>query len=131
MICSLPSGFTQGCQIFLTQYTNMGENIQNFQMSITFTKWPLHIPNGNNIYRHLPFKGPPKFTQTEIFCLKVHHLATLVSPPGQPKAVGIFSVFSIRTNFNLTTGVNLLTTLVNFETNRPTTSHVVSYAIHS
>jgi hypothetical protein len=28
--------------------------------------------------QHLPFKGPPKFTQTGIFGLKTNHLATLV-----------------------------------------------------
>jgi hypothetical protein len=33
--------------------------------------------NGHKIYRHLQQKGPPKFTQIGIFCLKTNHLATL------------------------------------------------------
>jgi hypothetical protein len=31
----------------------------------------------SKIYRHLPLKGPPKFTQNGIFGLKLNHLATL------------------------------------------------------
>jgi hypothetical protein len=45
----------------------------------TTIKWPYNRPNVNNIYQHLPLQDPPKFTQTGIFCLKICHLATLLS----------------------------------------------------
>jgi hypothetical protein len=46
-------------------------------MTTNYTKWPWILPNGHKIYQHLPFKGPPKFTQVGIFGLKTNHLATL------------------------------------------------------
>jgi hypothetical protein len=46
-------------------------------MAMNYTKCPQNIPNGHKIFQHLPFKGPPKFTQIGIFGLKTNHLATL------------------------------------------------------
>jgi hypothetical protein len=40
------------------------------QTAINYTKWPYNIPNGHKIYQHLPFKGPPKFTQIGILVWK-------------------------------------------------------------
>jgi hypothetical protein len=36
------------------------------------------MPNDHKIHQHFPLKGPPKFTQIEIFGLKTDHLATLI-----------------------------------------------------
>jgi hypothetical protein len=47
-------------------------------MGVNYTNWPYNIPNGHEIYQHLPFKGPPQFTQIGIFVLKTNHLATLL-----------------------------------------------------
>jgi hypothetical protein len=38
-----------------------------YQMTTNYTKRTWVIPNGHNIYHHLSFKGPPKFTQIGIF----------------------------------------------------------------
>jgi hypothetical protein len=68
-------------RFFLIQTYQIGKNITNdhklYQMALNYTKWPYNIPNGHKIYPHLPFKGPPKFTQIGIFGLKTNHLATL------------------------------------------------------
>jgi hypothetical protein len=47
-------------------------------MAKRYTKWLSIIPNGHKIYPHFPFQGPPKYTRTGIFGLKLYHLATLV-----------------------------------------------------
>jgi hypothetical protein len=55
-------------------------------MSIKYTKWTQNIPNDRKIdqmaidyvYQHLPLQDPPKFTQIDIFGLKIWHLATLL-----------------------------------------------------
>jgi hypothetical protein len=76
-------GVCQGCQIFLgTIYPN-GEKYtkltQHYQITIYHMDQKI-FPNGHKIYQHFPFKGPLKFTQFRIFfCLKIYHLATLVS----------------------------------------------------
>jgi hypothetical protein len=37
----------------------------------------VNIPNGHEIFQHLPLKDPTKFTQTGIFGSKINRLATL------------------------------------------------------
>jgi hypothetical protein len=74
-------------RFFSAQHTKMGKI---YQMTIKYTKWPLNIKNstkyiiwplnrsnGHKIYRHLPLKGPPKFTLIWISGLTIYHLATL------------------------------------------------------
>jgi uncharacterized protein YnzC (UPF0291/DUF896 family) len=39
-------------------------------MTMKYIKCLYHIPNGNKIYRHFQFQGPPKFTQIGIIGLK-------------------------------------------------------------
>jgi hypothetical protein len=46
-------------------------------MAKIYSKLPKYIPNGHRICKPFPFQGPPKFTQFEIFGLKIYHLATL------------------------------------------------------
>jgi hypothetical protein len=48
-----------------------------YQIAIYYTKWSYIIPNGRKIYQHFPFIGLPKFTQIDIFGLRINHLATL------------------------------------------------------
>jgi hypothetical protein len=38
-----------------------------------------NIPNGHTIYQHVPFQGPPKYTQIGIFGMQIFHLATLMT----------------------------------------------------
>jgi hypothetical protein len=45
----------------------------------TYTKCFKNIPNGNKM--HIPFLGPPKYTQIGIFGMKIYHLATLFYIP--------------------------------------------------
>jgi hypothetical protein len=49
----------QGCQIFLdTKYQNVGiytKLPRNYQITMTYTKWPYYIPNGHKMYQHFPF----------------------------------------------------------------------------
>jgi hypothetical protein len=56
----------RAARFFLVQRTITGKNIPNhqkmYQMSITYTKCPLNIPNGNEIDQHFPFQGPQKYT---------------------------------------------------------------------
>jgi hypothetical protein len=58
-------------RFFLVQTYQIGKNITNdhklYHPPINYTKWPQNIPNGHKIYQHLPFKGPPKFTQIWAF----------------------------------------------------------------
>jgi hypothetical protein len=44
-------------------------------------------PKVHQIYLHLPLQDPPKFTNIDIFGLKIYHLATLVlkTVPSSPK----------------------------------------------
>jgi hypothetical protein len=69
-------------RFLLIQTYQIGKNVTNYlklyEMALNYTKWTLNIPNCHKIYQHLPFKGPPKFTQICIFGLKTNHLATLV-----------------------------------------------------
>jgi hypothetical protein len=53
-------------------------------MSTKYTEWRWNTPNDRKtdkmavkIYQHFPLQDPPKFTQIEIFGLKICHLATL------------------------------------------------------
>jgi hypothetical protein len=39
---------------------------------------PQIIPNGRKICQHLSLQDPSNFTQSSIFGLKIHHLATLL-----------------------------------------------------
>jgi hypothetical protein len=61
-------------RFFLVQHTKTGKICQ---ITIKYTKRPLHIPNGHKIYQHLPLKDPSKFIKICIFGLKIYHLATL------------------------------------------------------
>jgi hypothetical protein len=45
-------------------------------MAIKYTDWPQNIPIDHKIYQHIPLQDSPKFTQ--IFRLKIYHLATLI-----------------------------------------------------
>jgi hypothetical protein len=36
-------------------------------MDQTYTEWPYIIPNGYDIYQHLPLQDPSKFTQLGYF----------------------------------------------------------------
>jgi hypothetical protein len=67
--------------VVLVQHTKTGKNKQNdykmYQMATRCTKGLSNITNGHKIYQHFPFQGPPKYTQIEIFGLKIYHLATL------------------------------------------------------
>jgi hypothetical protein len=71
LICGTPAGLPD---FSWSKHTKMGKNITNdhklYQTAINFTKWPQNIPNGHKIYQHLPFKGPPKFTQSRDFCFE-------------------------------------------------------------
>jgi hypothetical protein len=40
-----------------------------------------NIPNGHKTYQYFKFQGPPKYTLTENFGMKIHHLATLLGIP--------------------------------------------------
>jgi hypothetical protein len=71
------TGIPQGCQFFLDPNIPKTGNI--YPMTTNYTKRPSNIPNGHKIYQHFPFQGPPKFTQTGIFGLKINHLATLAT----------------------------------------------------
>jgi hypothetical protein len=64
----------QGCQIFIgTTYQN-GKTIPK---GYKITQWSQNGPNGNKMHQLRPLQGPPKFTQIDIFGLKIYHLATL------------------------------------------------------
>jgi hypothetical protein len=56
-----------------------GKNYQSNHKAPRYTKWLENRPNGQKIYRHLQLQDPPKFTQLEIFGLKICHLATLLA----------------------------------------------------
>jgi hypothetical protein len=65
-------------KIFLVQHTKPGK------ITINYTKLPQNTPNGRKkdqmaiiIYQHLPLQATPKFTQIDIFGLKIYHLANL------------------------------------------------------
>jgi hypothetical protein len=72
-------------RFLLVQHTKTGENVPNgheiYQIAPKYTKWPQNRPNRHIIYKHLPLQYPPKFTQVEIFGLKMGHLATLLRGP--------------------------------------------------
>jgi hypothetical protein len=68
---------TRVARFFLVQYTKKGKNIPNDNK--IYTKWPKNRPNVQVICRHLLLQDPTKFTQIWIFCLKIYHLATLIS----------------------------------------------------
>jgi hypothetical protein len=64
-------------RFFSVQHSKTGKNIpQNghkiYQMTVK-------RPTGHKIDQNLPFQVPPKFTQIRVFCLKMCHLAILVS----------------------------------------------------
>jgi hypothetical protein len=37
----------------------------------------IKLPNGQKIYHHFPFQGPPKYTQIGILGIKMYNLANL------------------------------------------------------
>jgi hypothetical protein len=52
-------------------------------MTTKYTKWPYTLPNENKmdglkIYPNISLQDTPKFTQIDIFGLKIFHLATLL-----------------------------------------------------
>jgi hypothetical protein len=65
----------------MVQDTQTRKDIPNnhkiYQIATKYTKWPLNIPNGRKNCQPLRSQDPPKFTQIEIFGLKICHLATL------------------------------------------------------
>jgi hypothetical protein len=67
-------------RFFLVQTYQNVKDIPNdhklYQKAIKYPEYPQNIPNGHKI-KHFSIKGPPKFTQIEIFGLKTNHLATL------------------------------------------------------
>jgi hypothetical protein len=84
---------TRVARFFLVQYTKTGKNIPNnhkiSQMATKYTKWTEHLPNGPEIYQHLPLSDPPKFAQIGIFGLKTNHLATLINTLATPGKSGV------------------------------------------
>jgi hypothetical protein len=44
---------------------------------MSYDKWQWSIPNSHKIYQYFLLQGPPKYTQIEIFGIKINHLATL------------------------------------------------------
>jgi hypothetical protein len=63
---------TRVARFFLAQHTKTGKM---YQMTIKYTKWPHNTPNGHKMYQQMPLQEPPKFTQIEIFGLKINRLA--------------------------------------------------------
>jgi hypothetical protein len=65
----------------MVQDTQTRKDIPNnhkiYPIATKYTKWPLNIPNGRKNCQPLRSQDPPKFTQIEIFGLKICHLATL------------------------------------------------------
>jgi hypothetical protein len=89
---------TQGCQIFLGTIYQNGEKYTRF--TTKYTKLPQTILNGRKIdqmsikYTNIfHCKDPTKFTQIALFCLKIYHLATLLSQ------FGFFKGSSFLTHF--------------------------------
>jgi hypothetical protein len=93
----VPQG--QGCQIFLgATYQNM-KNVPDkhklHRITITYTKWPQHIPNGRKIdqtaIKYINVSHCKSLwylnTQIGIFGLKICHLATLL--PTEPTNVSL------------------------------------------
>jgi hypothetical protein len=72
---------SRAARFYLVPDTQTAEKIPNvhkiYKMEITYTKWPNNIPNGQIIYRHFPFQGPPNLTKIGIFGIKMFHLAPL------------------------------------------------------
>jgi hypothetical protein len=66
-------------ELSLSKHTKAGKE---YQGTINYTKRPNIIPNGRNIYQHFPLQGPSKYTQIDIFGLKINHLATLTDERG-------------------------------------------------
>jgi hypothetical protein len=69
-------------RFFLVHTYQKGKSIPNnhrlYHTAIYYTKWSNIIPNGRKIYQHFPFQGPPEYTQSGNFGLKINHLATLM-----------------------------------------------------
>jgi hypothetical protein len=68
-------GLKQDCQIFVSP--NIPKQEKYTKIPQTIPKRPFIIPNDRKVYQHLPFQGPPKFTQIGIFGLKINRLANL------------------------------------------------------
>jgi hypothetical protein len=56
-------------------------------MAIKYTVWLENRQNGHKICQRLPLEDPPKFTQTGIFGLKTHHLATPIQARSRPTSL--------------------------------------------
>jgi hypothetical protein len=79
--------FSRVARFLLMQFTKTGKNLpiyykitkwpKIYQIAIKYARWPYSIPNGHKMYQHFRFRGPPKFSQSGIFGLKMYHLATL------------------------------------------------------
>jgi hypothetical protein len=81
-VFQLRSPLLQGCQIILVAKYQNGRKHRYLQYNQTkIPKGQMNICKkrqiGHNIYQHLLLQGPPKFTQTGNFCMKIFHLATL------------------------------------------------------
>jgi hypothetical protein len=45
-------------------------------MDIKYVELPLNISDGQMTNQHVPFEGPPSFTQIGTFGMKIYYLAT-------------------------------------------------------
>jgi hypothetical protein len=72
---------TRVARFFLVHDAKKVKNVPNehkmSQVVIKYPEWAFNIPGGLKIYQHFQSQGPPKFTQSGIFGLKINHLATL------------------------------------------------------
>jgi hypothetical protein len=67
----------QGCQMFVVQHTKTGKNIPKrchkiYQMATKYIKWPQNVPTSS-------IARPSKIYPSKDFCLKICHLAILIS----------------------------------------------------
>jgi hypothetical protein len=71
---------------------NISNDHKIAKSAIKFTKWPENCPNGHNIYQNRPLQDPQKFTQIELFGLKMYHLATRVATQARKIPTGTMVV---------------------------------------
>jgi hypothetical protein len=72
------------CQM-TTKYAKWPQNMPTdhkiCQMTTKYAKWLQSIPNCRKIFQHFPFRGPPKFSQVDIFGTK---MCTASGNPADP-----------------------------------------------
>jgi hypothetical protein len=56
---------------------NLPKRWKNIPNDLKITKWPQNITKGHNVYQHIPFQGPHKYTNIGVFGMKIYNLATL------------------------------------------------------